>query len=69
MATYEYLTLVLEKPIHDENLDKFSDALKSMKNVIDVLPGNLDIESLLNRRLIRHELLNKVYQLILDETK
>lgn len=69
MATYEYLTLVLEKPIHDSELDKFSDILKLIKNVTDVIPGNLDIGYLMNRRMLRYELLNKVYQLILDETK
>lgn len=66
---YNYLTVVLERDLKDEDAEPLIEAIKQFRGVLSVTPNVSDATAHLAQERVRVELGNKLWQVLREATE
>jgi hypothetical protein len=61
---YNYLTVVLERDLKDEDVEPLIEAIKQFRSVLSVTPNVVDTAALLAEARARNELIQKLWHVL-----
>ena len=64
---YNYLTVVLERDLKDEEAEPLIAAIKQLRGVLSVAPNVTDATALLAEERVRSELRKKLWQIMRED--
>lgn len=59
--------VVLKENVKDDDFENIKTAVLMIKGILDIVENNVDIDDLINRNRIRHEMVNSIIDVITKE--